>query len=372
MDMKLIRLGNYLELYKEKCNISNLTPNDVSGINRNKEFFEPSVQVANDTSDYKVVPPKYFACNLMHVGRDKVLPISCNHTEKNKYVSPAYFVFKTKENNDMLDEYFFMYLKSNEKDRYFWFHTDSSVRDGMSWEDFCDIQIPLPPIEIQNKYVDIYKAMNENLKSYESNLEDLKLVCDAYIEKLKDGKNIIDNIGNYITYYNEKNVDEKITLEQGININKEFINPQRSNSSLKNRKIVRKGSIAYCTQLNNSNVAIAYRNDDDCVVSSVYDVFKINDENKLVPEYLMLWLTREEFGRFVYWASVGTSYEFLNSENVNNYKIPIPNLQIQKDIASIYMIYKKRIDILKKLKEKIDNICPILIAGAIKEAKANE
>ena len=204
--MKLIRLGDYLELYKEKCNISNLTPNDVSGINRNKEFFEPSVQVANDTSDYKVVPPKYFACNLMHVGRDKVLPISCNHTEKNKYVSPAYFVFKTKENNDMLDEYFFMYLKSNEKDRYFWFHTDSSVRDGMSWEDFCDIQIPLPPIEIQNKYVDIYKAMNENLKSYESNLEDLKLVCDAYIEKLRKKMNCC-SIGEFLEYKNNKNTN---------------------------------------------------------------------------------------------------------------------------------------------------------------------
>lgn len=50
-----------------------------------------------------------------------------------------------------------------------------------------DIVIPLPDIEIQKKYVDIYNAMLENQKSYEYGLENLKLACDAYIEDLKHG-----------------------------------------------------------------------------------------------------------------------------------------------------------------------------------------
>ena len=155
MGLNRCNIGKYIELYKEACNNPNLTVYDVSGVNRDKEFFEPSKQVGQDTSKYKIVPPNYFACNLMHVGRDELLPIALNHTDANKYVSPAYTVFKIVENDALLHEYFFLMLKSDERDRYFWFHTDSSVRDGMSWTDFCELEIELPPLPIQQKYVDV-------------------------------------------------------------------------------------------------------------------------------------------------------------------------------------------------------------------------
>lgn len=137
MALTKIRIGDYFETFSQACNISNLTGNDVSGVNREKEFFEPSTQVGADTSKYKVVPPNYFACNLMHVGRDKVLPIAFNNSKNNKIVSPAYFVFRIIDNSVLLQEYFFIMLKSTERDRYFWFHTDGSIRDGMQWNDFC-------------------------------------------------------------------------------------------------------------------------------------------------------------------------------------------------------------------------------------------
>ena len=157
--MKTYKLGDLIEPFYQACGIPNLKLEDVSGINRDKEFFEPAKQVGEDTSDYQIVPKGYFACNLMHVGRDVVLPISCNHSEKEKIVSPAYTVFYIKDENVILTEYFFMMLKSDEKDRFFWFHTDSSVRDGMSWEDFINLEIELPSIEIQKKYVAVYKAI---------------------------------------------------------------------------------------------------------------------------------------------------------------------------------------------------------------------
>ena len=84
MPLTKYKLGNLIEPYNEKCENPNLTVWDVSGINSDKEFFEPARQVGADTSNYKIVPPNYFACNLMHVGRDEVLPIAMNHTSKNK------------------------------------------------------------------------------------------------------------------------------------------------------------------------------------------------------------------------------------------------------------------------------------------------
>lgn len=367
MALNRIKLGKYLRLYSRKCNVPDLGNNEVSGVSKDKEFFEPSPQVGDDTSKYQIVPPTYFACNLMHVGRDVVLPIAYNHSDKNKIVSPAYQVFKLLDNNELLREYFFLYLKSAEKDRYFWFNTDNSVRDGMTWKDFIDIEIDLPPLAIQQKYVDVYNAMLENQKSYERGLDDLKLVCDAYIEDLRR-KIPCEKIGKYIHQYNVKNSEGEITLEQGINIEKKFITPQRSNDNFYGRKIVRTGQIAYCTQLNNENVAIALRNGADCIVSGVYDVIEFNDNCNLFPEYLMLWLVRAEFGRFVYWASQGTSYEFLTYDNLANYKIPVPDIEVQKSIVSIWRVYNERKTINEKLKEWIKDICPILIKGSVEES----
>lgn len=171
MKLNKQRIGDFIEVYNKRCEISNLTVNDVSGINRDKEFFEPSRQVGANTSKYKIVPPGYFACNLMHVGRDIVLPISMNHSQKNKIVSPAYTVFKVTNESIILKEYFFMFLKSDEKDRFFWLNTDSSIREGLEWGVFCDIEIELPPIEIQKKYVAVYKSMLKNQEVYEKELK---------------------------------------------------------------------------------------------------------------------------------------------------------------------------------------------------------
>lgn len=210
--------------------------------------------------------------------------------------------------------------------------------------------------------------MVNNQKAYERGLEDLKLVCDGYIEDLRR-KLPSEPIGQFIRQYNERNVDCRITLEQGINIDKQFITPQRSNSNLNGRRIVRKGQFAYCTQLNNENVAIAYREGEDCVVSSVYNVFEIEKKDKLLSEYLMLWLIRKEFGRFVYWASEGSAYEFLSYENLANYLIPVPSLEVQSSIANIFKVYNTRKRINEQLKAQIKDICPTLIKGSIDELK---
>ena len=101
----------------------------------------------------------------------------------------------------------------------------------------------------------------------------------------------------------------------------------------------------------------------------MYDVIYIVDENILLPEYLMMWLSRREFGRFVYWASQGTSYEFLSFENLSRYKIPVPDIEIQQNIVKIYNVFLTRKEINEKLKAQIKNICPILIKGSLEEGK---
>jgi len=366
------KLGEFTELYNERCGNPNLTVYDISGVNADKEFFEPSKQAGADTSNYKNVPQDYFACNLMHVGRDKVLPIALNHSGKTKVVSPAYTIFRLKKGTTLLREYFFMMLKSEERDRYFWFHTDSSVRDGMSWDDFCDLEIDLPPISIQQKYVDVYNSMLANQQSYERGLEDLKLVCDAYIEELR--RDIpSQKIGQFLLESDRRNdLDLPVDSVRGLATSKEMI-PTKADMkgvSLGNYKMVMPRQIAYVpdTSRRGDKMSLGFNNTDEpLLVSSISEVFG-TDVEKLLPEYLMLFLTRPEFDRYARFNSWGSARETFNFDDMCDVEVPIPDIKVQKAISDIYAVYVDRKHIDDRLKERIKNMCPILIKGSLEEA----
>lgn len=369
MGLSRYKLG---ELIKQ-CDVRNdklkYTLKDVKGISIQKIFIETKADMKDvSLNPYKLVQPDNFAYVTVTSRNGEKITLAHNTTVNTYIVSSSYIVFKVNRTDLLSSDFLFMYFNRPEFDRYSRFNSWGSARETFSWEDMCDMDIDLPPLAIQQKYVNVYNAMVANQKAYERGLEDLKLTCDAYIEDLRR-KMPCEKIGKYIHPYNVKNVDGKITLEQGINIKKEFITPQRSNQNFLNRKIVRTGQIAYCTQLNNANVAIALRTGPDCIVSGVYDVIELNENCNLMSEYIMLWLTRSEFGRFVYWSSEGTSYEFLKYENLENYKIPIPSLPIQQSIVNIYTAYKQRRSINENLKAQIKDICPILIKGSIEEGR---
>ena len=343
----------------------------VKGISVNKEFIETKADLSGvSLKNYTVVHPKSFSFVTVTSRNGNKISIAYNNSKESFIVSSFYVTFKLNKlgKKVLLEEYLFLLLSRPEFDRYARRDSWGSAREYFYFDNMCEVNIELPPIQIQKKYVDVYNSMCENQKNYERGLDDLKLVCDAYIEDLRR-KLPCDIIGNYVHQYNEKNNNGEITLEQGININKRFINPQRTNDNFYGRKIVRTGQIAYCTQLNNENIAVALRTGPDCIVSNVYDVIEFNENSGLIPEYLMLWLVRAEFGRFVYWASQGTSYEFLAYDNLANYKIPVPDYEVQKSIVQIYNAYNERRDINEKLKEQIKDICPILIKGSIDEAR---
>ena len=372
MGLSKYKLGELISLCDERNSDNEYTLSDVKGISIKKEFIETKADMAGvSLSPYILVRPDSFAYVTVTSRNGEKITLAHNTSEDTYIVSSSYIVFKVDKPEIILSDYLFIFFNRPEFDRYSRFNSWGSARETFSWEDFCDIDITLPSIEQQRKYVDVYLALQNNLAAYQSKVEELKLVCDGYIEELRRKTSSMKipmvRIGDFITKRLEKNSDGIIELEQGINIQKQFITPQRSNSDLYSRRIVRKGDFAYCTQLNNENVAIAYREEEDCVVSSVYDIFYIKDESVLFPLYLMLWFRRSEFGRYVYRLSTGTSYEFLSYEDLSDYKIPLPNLAIQKEIANIYKCYIERQRIAEALKEQLKNICPVLIRGSLLE-----
>lgn len=152
------RLGGYIRQVGTRN--TDLRVTDLQGISINKEFM-PSVAnvIGTDLSVYRVVSRNQFAFNPMHVGRDEVLPINLLNNKDEVIVSPAYIVFEILDTNELNPEYLMMWFRRFEFDRNVWFTTDSSVRWWLNWEDFCNMQLPIPKIEKQKEIVKEYEVL---------------------------------------------------------------------------------------------------------------------------------------------------------------------------------------------------------------------
>lgn len=343
---------------------------DFYGININKEFMPTVANTEGlDERKYKVVRKNRFVYSGMQTGRDECIRISMYTKDKPILVSPAYVTFEVTALSTVLPLYFFMRFLTKEKDRYGAFCSDGSIRSNLDWEVFCDMNIELPSIEIQQKYVDVYNAMLANQQSYEHGLDDLKLTCDAYIEELRR-KLPCEPIGPYIERHDIRNGPNGTKNVMGVSTTKEFREPTSkvNRNELSNYKVVKPRQISFVQTTHNEKVFCnAFNNTDfDIVVTSVNEVFSTK-EDKLLPEYLVMFFNRTEFDRYARFHSWGSARETFTWDDLVKVEIPIANITTQKSIVNLYTAYKERKEINEKLKSQIKNICPILIKGSLEE-----
>ena len=176
-------LGNHIRLIDTR-NRESITDR-VLGINIDK-FFMPSVAnvIGTDLSKYKLITKGKFACNPMHVGRDERLPVALYDEEKPAIVSPAYFMFEVIDNSILNEDYLMMWFRRPEFDRICWLHTDGSVRGGITWDDICRLELPIPPIEKQLEIVNSYKAITERIALKKKINDNLEATAQAYFDNL--------------------------------------------------------------------------------------------------------------------------------------------------------------------------------------------
>lgn len=368
MALSKYRIGQLIKIVDER---NSFDINDFYGININKEFMPTVANTEGlDETNYKIVRKNRFVFSGMQTGRDKCIRISMYMGNEPIIVSPAYTTFEIVDEY-VLPTYFFMIFLSKERDRLGWFYSDGSIRSNLDWDRFCDIQLNIPDLPTQQKYVDIYNAMVANQQAYERGLEDLKLTCDAYIEDLRR-KMPCEKIGKYLIECNERN-DIGLTVDnvRGIATSKEFIDTKANMDGvpLSNYKMVRPNEIAYIsdTSRRGDKISLAMNySDETYLVSSISTVFRTN-KKYLLPEYLFLFYSRTEFDRYARFNSWGSARENFSFDDMCSVEIPIPDVGVQKAIAEIYTVYNKRKKINERLKAQIKNICPILIKGSLEE-----
>ena len=283
-------------------------------------------------------------------------------------------VFRIKETakKKILDTYLFMYLCRKEWDRYAEFISWGSSTEVFDWNIFCEEEIFLPPIQIQQKYVDVYNAMLENQKSYEHGLDDLKLSFEALLDEYKHKVEKMP-IGSLLKEVDNRNMNGLIKNVQGINITKQFM-PSVANTNgvdLSKYKVVNKGQFVFSGMQTGRDKCIRialFDKVEPIIISPAYAVLEIIDADVLA-EYVMMWFLRKEVDRLGWFMSDGSIRTNLDMDCFYEIEIPVPDINVQKSIVEIYNAYNVRRDINEKLKEQIKDICPILIKGSIEEAR---
>ena len=176
------RLGDYIR----EVDVRNrdLEVKEFVGLTINKAFI-PSVAntIGTDLSNYKVIRKEQFACSLMQVSRDGKMPVAMFEGEC-AIMSPAYPMFEVVDKTILLPQYLMMWFSRNEFDREASFYAVGGVRGSLTWQDFCDMTLPIPPIEQQRKTIAEYETISKRIRLNEQMITRLEETAQTLYRKM--------------------------------------------------------------------------------------------------------------------------------------------------------------------------------------------
>ncbi len=372
--IKIVKLGDYIELVDIRNTDNSFSVADLRGISI-KKVLTPTKADTNglDVRNYKVLKKGWFTYSLVTSRNGNKISIAYND-DCDCIVSQINPVFKIKDESLLNPRYLMMFFNRSEFDRYSRFHSWGSARETFDWDEMCSIDIDLPEIDIQRKYVAIYESLLSNLRCYETGLQDLKLVCDGYFDKLKKEVPFV-LLGGYVTRVDIRNTDNACKKVMGVSTSKEFREPTSkvNKNELSGYKICKPRQISFVQTTHNEKVFCNAMNrfDENVVVTSVNEVFEC-DERRLLPEFLCMYFNRKEFDRYARFHSWGSAREVFTWDDLINVKMPIPSIESQRAIVAISNSLIERKHFLNELKNIISMICPILIRGSVLEAEGGQ
>ncbi len=171
------RLGDYIR----EVNVRNrdLKVTKLVGLTIDKAFI-PSVAnvIGTDLSNYKVIRREQFACSLMQVSRDGKMPVAM-FEEDEAIMSPAYPMFEVVDKTKLLPQYLMMWFSRSEFDREASYYAVGGVRGSLTWEDFCNMQLPVPSIERQREIVSEYETLTRRIRLNARMIEKLEATAQA-------------------------------------------------------------------------------------------------------------------------------------------------------------------------------------------------
>lgn len=360
-------LGNHIRLIDTR-NRENITDR-VLGINIDK-FFMPSVAnvIGTDLSKYKLITKGKFACNPMHVGRDERLPVALYDEEEPAIVSPAYFMFEVIDNSILNEDYLMMWFRRPEFDRICWLHTDGSVRGGITWDDICRLELPIPPIENQLEIVNIYKAITERIALKQKINDNLEETAQSLFQE------------QFAAFYNENELpdgysiatlDSLCSIKGGKRLpaDGELLDTPTAHPYIRvrdlgsNRYVCLTNQFQYIDEETHSAISRYIVNTNDIVISIVGTIgligkihtslnnanltencVKLANIHTVTPDYLYYTLCYKKQIKEIELLTVGAVQSKLPMYNIQSMKILVPPAEVIEDFQHKFDIFNEQIE----------------------------
>lgn len=174
-------------------------------------------------------------------------------------------------------------------------------------------------------------------------------------------------LGRYIREIDIRNTEGKTDTLLGVSVKKQFITSIANTigTDFTKYKVVKKRQFTYIpdTSRRGDKIAISLLQDyDEGLVSNVYTVFEVEDEVKLLPEYLMLWFSRTEFDRYARYKSHGSVREIFDWDELCRVELPVPPIEKQRNIVAIYKTITDRIDLKKKINNNLEQQAQAIVS----------
>ncbi len=172
------KIGDHIQLVDERN--KGLQVKRLLGLSISKKFI-PSVAniIGTDMENYKIIRKKQFACSTMQVRRDKKMPVALLQEVAEAIISQAYPVFEVKDESELLPEYLMMWFTRSEFDREACFHAVGGVRGSLEWEDFENLQLPIPSITKQREIVKEYNVIQNRIDLNQQLIQKLEETAQA-------------------------------------------------------------------------------------------------------------------------------------------------------------------------------------------------
>lgn len=323
------------------------------GINIDKEFM-PSVAntIGTDMSNYQIVKKEQFACNPMHLGRDERMPTALLLDKDEILVSPAYFVFEIIDKNVLLPEYLMLYFKQTETDRLLWFKTDSSVRGGLGWNELCDIEIPVPDLNIQKDIIRHYNQISDAIKIKEKLNNNLEQQAQAIFSNSFE-LNIDDNVNSIDKYIDVRDgthdspiaqktgyplITSKHLLPYGVNLSQANLISKADFNKINKRSCVHTGDILLSMIGTVGNISLIIEKEINFAVKNVA-LFKTSKITSLIF-YVLCYLKSKKINQLIESKLLGSTQNYISLTELRNLPFIIPSEEdlklFNKTVAPIF------------------------------------
>lgn len=387
------KIGKYIRLVDERN--KGLKVPTLLGLSISKEFI-PSVAniIGTDMENYKIIKRNQFACSLMQVRRDGKIPVAILQNFEEAILSQAYPVFEVIDKNELLPEYLMMWFTRQEFDRESCFYAVGGVRGSLEWEDFCDMELPVPHIDKQREIVKEYNVLVDRINLNNQLIQKLEETALAIYKqwfvdfefsdendkpyKSNGGEMVESEFGAVPDKWKYEKIGSYVKLSQGLVVNAttnhllkptgipllritDLIHDTKEifiDESVDKKNLAKREDIIITRT---GQVGLVFRNKEGVIHNNC---FKITPIEKLVQKEYLYWFLRQKntFNSMVELAS-GSSAQFdLTHTAFNTLPFIIPSIETQSFFTRIITPLGKNLDLIYDENKMLKQFKDILLS----------